>query len=136
MEVLLATAILLGSVLVLMELGGIGRRCIESVDRRTTAQTLCFSKLNEILSGLAPLEEVQQRPLENDPEWVYTVEILPVSGIDLASLRVTVSELQVDSLGELPQHKPKSFTLVRWIPDPSVDRPSESADESAMSFFD
>lgn len=63
MEVILATAILLGSVIVLSELAGMGRR--QSLRGRdlAEAQQLCESTLNEILTGLRPLEPVEQEPL-------------------------------------------------------------------------
>jgi hypothetical protein len=123
MEVLLATAILLGSVLVLMELAGIGRHYIQSVEDWTAAQLLCESKLNELLSGVARLQEVQQRTMERDPDWSYSVEITPVRDLDLAELRVTVTQRpQQGEPSQAIRGKPKSFTLVRWIPDPSRDR--------------
>jgi hypothetical protein len=116
MEVLLATAILLGSILVLMELVGIGRYYIRSVENLSEAQLLCQSKLNELLAGLAPLEEVQDRPVPDHADWEYSVDIQPVSGLDVSLLRVTVTEVrQPDSPGEL-RGRPKTFTLSRWIP--------------------
>ncbi len=63
MEVILATAILLGSVIVLGELAGMGRR--QSLRGRdlAEAQQLCEKTLNEILTGLRPLEPQEQEPL-------------------------------------------------------------------------
>jgi len=63
MEVILATAILLGSVVVLSELAGMGRR--QSLRGRdlAEAQQLCETTLHEILTGLRPPEPVEQEPL-------------------------------------------------------------------------
>jgi Tfp pilus assembly protein PilV len=122
MEVLLATAILLGSTLVLMELAGIGRYYIRSVEDHTTAQLLCQSKLNEILSGLAPLEEVQDRSVPDHPDWEYSVEIQSVNGLDVSLLRVTVSGVERSDVTEELRGRPKTFTLNRWIPNPTRDR--------------
>ena len=122
MEVLLATAILLGSVLVLMELAGIGRHYIQSIEDRTTAQLLCQSKLNEMLSGVTRLEEVQQRTFEDHPDWEYTVEILPVRDLEVSTLRVTVTQQARNEANEVTRGKPKRFTLYRWIPNSSLDR--------------
>ncbi|MFV1966643.1 MAG: hypothetical protein ACC628_14560 [Pirellulaceae bacterium] len=118
----MATAILLGSILVLMELAGIGRYYIQSVERHTTAQLLCQSKLNEILSGLAPLEGVPRRSVPGDSDWEYSVEIQPVSGLDVSLLRVTVTEVEPSEATVTTRGKPKIFTLSRWIPNPSQDR--------------
>ena len=134
MEVLLATAILLGSIAVLSELAGIGRHYILSVEDHTAAQILCQSKLNEILSGVAPMEEVQQRVLENNPEWIYTVEIYPIRGIELASLRVTVTKQASDPSIQQIRGKPRSFSLVRWIPDPQFDSLQASTDLEPFPF--
>jgi Tfp pilus assembly protein PilV len=134
MEVLLATAILLGSIAVLSELAGIGRYYILSVEDHTAAQILCQSKLNEILSGVAPMEEVQQRVLENNPEWIYTVEIYPIRGIELASLRVTVTKQASDPSIQQIRGKPRSFSLVRWIPDPQFDSLQASTDLEPFPF--
>lgn len=134
MEVILATAILLGSIVVLSELAGIGRYYILSVEDYTTAQLLCQSKLNEILSGAAPVEEVQQRVLENNPAWTYTVEVDPIRGIELAALRVTVTKQPGDPSVQSMRGKPRSFSLVRWIPDPHFDSFQEPPDLEPFPF--
>jgi prepilin-type N-terminal cleavage/methylation domain-containing protein len=62
-EVMLATAILLGSVVVLGELASMGRRQSEKGKKLAEAQQLCEQTLNEVLLGLRPLEPVEQEPL-------------------------------------------------------------------------
>lgn len=62
-EVILATAILLGSVVVLGELASMGRRQAEKGKKLAAAQQLCEQTLNEVLLGLRPLEPVEQEPL-------------------------------------------------------------------------
>jgi len=62
-EVMLATAILLGSVVVLGELASMGRRQSEKGKKLAEAQELCEQTLNEVLIGLRPLEAVEQEPL-------------------------------------------------------------------------
>ncbi len=97
MEVLVATSILLASVIVLGELAGIGRRQSSSARELAAAQILCGNKLNEILSGVLPFTDVDEEPVEEDPDWVYSVEIEPVNQSDipgmeqLVSLKVTVT---------------------------------------------
>ena len=92
MEVLLATAILLASVLILMELASIGRYYVQSVEARSTAQMLCLTKLNELLSGAQPLQAIDERAIEDHPDWIYSVEITPVRQLPLAAVRVTVTQ--------------------------------------------
>lgn len=63
MEVILATAILLGSVVVLSELAGIGRRQSIRGQALAEAQRLCEQTLIEVVTGWRPLEPREQEPL-------------------------------------------------------------------------
>ena len=123
LEVLLAIAILLGSAIVLAELAGIGTQHVTSAERLATAQRLCQLKLNEILAGITPLERVESQTLVDRPDWIYSVEIEPISrpGFQqgLAALRVTVAEdVEEDQQG-------RQFTLTRWIRDPYLQSDTE-----------
>ena len=62
-EVILATAILMGSVVVLARLAGMGRTQAHKAALQTTAQQLCENTMNELLLGLRPLEPVDDQPL-------------------------------------------------------------------------
>ncbi len=62
-EVILATAILLGSVIVLSELAGIGRRQSNRAEQISEAQRLCELTLHEIVLGLRPIESLERAPL-------------------------------------------------------------------------
>ena len=125
MEVLLATAILLGSILVLMELAGIGRHYVQSVEARSTAQMLCQTKLNELLAGIQPLEEIEEQVVEDDPDWMYSVEVLPVRRLPLSLLRVTVTQRTLEGTTPSIRGRPKSYSLARWVPDGAVKRRSD-----------
>ncbi len=118
LEALLATAILLGCVAVLAQLASVGRYHVQSVQDRSTAQLLCQKKLNELLCGALPLEDVSERTLETDPDWLYSVEVVPVPDLPMLSVRVTVTQRQDEQLERSVRHKPCSFQLVRWVADP------------------
>lgn len=62
-EVILATAILLGSVIVLSELAGIGRRQSQRAQLHSKAQELCERTLGEVLNGDRPALPVEDEPL-------------------------------------------------------------------------
>ncbi len=62
-EVILATAILMGSVLVLSELAGIGRRQSRRAGLHAQARQLCEQTLNEVLTGERPGVLVEDQPL-------------------------------------------------------------------------
>ncbi len=62
-EVILATAILMGSVVVLGELAGIGRRQAQRGRDLAEAHDRCELLLNELLLGQRPLTPAEQEPL-------------------------------------------------------------------------
>lgn len=139
MEVLLATAILLASVMVLMELAGIGRYYVQSVEARSAAQALCLTKLNELLSGAQPLQTIDERTIEDQPDWVYSVEITPVRQLPLAAVRVTVTQQVTEGPHPLVRGKPKSCSLVRWVADqrsPRAARDDAARDDAARAATD
>lgn len=62
-EVILATAILLGSVIVLSRLAGLGRTYAQDAADLAQAQRICENTLNEIVLGLRPLSPAEDEPL-------------------------------------------------------------------------
>ncbi len=123
LEVLLATAILLGCVIVLGELAGIGRENADAAEEMATAQWLCQAKLNELRAGAAPLLEIQNEPLLEAPDWVYSVAIDPVAQTGLVAVRVTVSQAETVA-------RPRVFSLVQWLRSRNYDFGRETATEA------
>jgi len=141
MEVLLATAILLGSTIVLVELASIGRHHANSAAQLAMAQRLCENKINEILAGVAPLESVESQPLETtafddllsvgeqtatDPMWLHSVEIVSLDQPALVSVRVIVWPA-----AESDEDRRNAFSLVRWMRSPYQNE----ADQAAQPTF-
>jgi prepilin-type N-terminal cleavage/methylation domain-containing protein len=128
LEVVVATAILLASAILLSELAAVGRQHASSAEDLAAAQRICQSTLNEILAGAAPLAPIDKEPLGNEPGWVYSVEIEPLetpfAQPGLAVLRVTVTE-DVE-----PPRRAAQFTLSRWIRDPGL--PDETGREGGQ----
>jgi Tfp pilus assembly protein PilV len=124
LEVLLATSILLGAIIVLGELASIGRRSARAALDLSQAQLLCQTKMEELLAGIVPLEPQQNTPVEGEPGWFASVNIKPVAQQGLAALEVTVWR------EEAGQPAGRQFTLHRWIYDPNPTRFSDS-DSSA-----
>lgn len=121
LEVLLATAVLLGCVVVLGHLASIGRVDANSARDLADAQRICQNRMNELLTGLVPLQTSEQETLADEPGWQCTIAIEPAEAPGLAAVRVTVAN-------DLPdQRHPVRFTLVRWLRDPDE---SDAADSS------
>lgn len=110
LEVVFASAILLGAVVVLGELAHMGIRNAAAARDLTTAEFICRNTLNEITAGILPTEEVENAVVTSTPGWVYSVELIPLEYPGTTALRVTVAE-------DLPEEQePLTFSLVRWIP--------------------
>ena len=120
MEVMLATSILLGSSVVLVELATIGRRQANSAYDLNTAQLLCQSKLDEIVAGISAAKSVDEMELEDNPGWFYSVEFQPRSQQNLVKVKVSVFQEEQES------KRPVRFSLVRWLPNTTRNSPNES----------
>jgi general secretion pathway protein I len=112
LEVLLATAILAGSLVVLSELAAIGRIHASTAEDGATAVRICRSVTGAILAGVEPVAPVRQQPVDDEPGWSYSVEVESATRPGLVTIRVTVRQ------DEAENGRPVEFSLVRWIRDP------------------
>lgn len=112
LEVLLATGILVGCLVVLSELANIGRIHASVAQDGAVAARICQTKLNEILAGVAPVASVHEEPVEDTPGWWYSVEVESPRQPGVVALRVTVG------MDENSSGRPVEFSLVRWVRDP------------------
>jgi type II secretory pathway pseudopilin PulG len=119
MEMLVATGIMLASLGLLSQLASVGYDHARSAEAQAAAQRICQNKLNEILSGAAPLELVYDEPLLDEPGWICTIDAetldWPIDQPPLAILRITVMEQT-----EGPR-RGEQFTLWRLIRDPGLN---------------
>jgi len=63
LEVIIATAMLMGAAVVLSRLAGMGREQSQAAETLDTAQRLCEQTLNELLLGARPLVAAEDQPL-------------------------------------------------------------------------
>lgn len=125
LEVLLATGLLLGCVIVLAELAAIGREHANAAEDLSTAQRLCLNRLNEMLCGAMPLEAVDHEEIEDEEGgWTYTVTLESAPQADLAAVRVTVAREAT------PSRRGREFSLVRWMSIPGFT-PDSSTNTTA-----
>lgn len=118
LEVLLATGILAGCLIVLAELAAIGRQHADDAQKLTTAQAICQTKLSEILAGLVPAEPIEEQEVEGEPGWLVSIDAAPLAQRGLLALRVTVTE-------NVQDRPPRQVSVVRWLPDPEYRRDAE-----------
>ena len=108
----MAMGILLGCIVVLTRLAAIGRANADDADQTAKAQLVCQTRLSEMVAGITPVMPAQDRPLEADPGWKYSVRIEPLDELGLVALHVAVSQ-------DVPEgQRARRFALVRWIRDP------------------
>ncbi|MEZ6034586.1 MAG: prepilin-type N-terminal cleavage/methylation domain-containing protein [Planctomycetaceae bacterium] len=146
-EVMIATAILMGSAIVLSRLAGMGREQSQKARLHSEAQQLCELTMNEVLLKLRPPETVEAAPLIPLPEPIQELNedsselsMFAETGLSQEA-EVTPDEtdpewrysLRMDLLPDLPGmwrltvavvqgdetlERPIRFSLTRWISGP------------------
>jgi prepilin-type N-terminal cleavage/methylation domain-containing protein len=124
LEVMLAAAILVGSLVVLSELAAVGRQHIESAQDLGTAQRVCQSQMSKILAGLLQAESVQRQEVEGEPGWLYSIETQSVDQPGLIAVHVTAIEDVAEG------RRAREFTLVRWVRDSETASRGSGADST------
>lgn len=115
-EVLLAIAILGGSMVAIGEMMRTGSRAAIEAREVTRAQLYAETIVAEIAAGVLPSQAVNDQPHATDPEWLYSIQSDSTSQAGLLMIQVTMRQASVS-----PNKRPLSFSLVRWMVDPSVD---------------
>ncbi len=100
LEVMLATTVLLGSVMVLSQIAFVGMAHMDAAEQYAAAQLVCQSRMNEMLAGALPIEEVSGQAIPELPGWGLTVKVQSASQPGLLALEVTAAE---QSAGEIAQ---------------------------------
>jgi len=128
---MLATAILLGCTVVLVELSNQGRRNSMAALEQATAQTICVTYLNEVLAGIRTAEDQEALPLEEYPGWLLSMKSEPLEQSGLQAIIIT-AEQESNSLGKV-----QSYSLTRWIAEQNEalpDHPDSSLGADTFSF--
>jgi len=114
LEVMIATVLVLGSVMALSRLAFLARRNAARAEDRTLSQIHCQNIMEEMLAGVRPLQKVPPTAFEGEA-WVYMVDVEPLEQTGLAKVAVTVDRLE-DPDGLLPgEDEMGGYRLVRWI---------------------
>lgn len=129
LEIILALAILAGSLVALGEVMRLGDQTAMLTEGETQAQILAASVMEELVSGARQLSTVSRASLveDSDPPWVYSVDVQNTDFNELVAVRVTV-EQQIDE-----RLQPARFELVRWMPNPDFEASSSSEESSTTS---
>lgn len=131
LEVVLALAILAGALAALGEVMRLSDENAAAAADEARAEMLAESVMSEILVGARAVGNVTGTvlPIEDDPQWVASIEVQPTDYEELVAVRVSVAQ-------QLPaENRPARCDLVRWLPNPDY-LPAEvqsSTENSASS---
>ena len=120
LEVLLAMAILGLSLVSIGGLVQLGYRSATDAKLQTEAYVICDSKMAEVIAGVLPLESSGGQTVEENPDWIYSVEVSNADRFGLFHVRVTVEQAP-----EISAY-PVSFSIDRFVPDPDYN-PAENS---------
>jgi len=113
-EVVLAIAIFIGALTAISQILRTGSRAAIRAQLQSEAVLLCERRMNEVLSGVQPLEAVQQATFEQGQNWSWSLNITEGGVVNLLQLEVIV-----EHTGENDNSK-VSYHLTRLLRDPQV----------------
>lgn len=113
-EIMLATAMLLSSVMVLSRMAFLAQKHAHGAEDRSLSQTYCQNIMEEIRAGARPLQNVAPERLEDDV-WIYMVKVEPVDEADLTAVAVTVDRLDDPESTPPKEDEMRGYRLVRWL---------------------
>lgn len=122
LEVILALAILAGSVAVLGEIMGIAGRHGRDAEAEVRAQLIATSIMDEMLSQVVEPAQLSRQAVDTTDTvpWVYSVNIQNTNVTGLSSIEVIV-EQDLE-----PQFNPLKYTLLRWYAVPTTTTPTDA----------
>jgi type II secretion system protein I len=128
LEVILALAILAGSLAALGEVMRMADQMASRTEGETQAQILTASLMDEFASGARQLASASQASLDStaDPPWIYSVAIENTNFDQIVAVRISV-EQQIEA-----RLQPARFELIRWMANPNYV-PPDTGEESESS---
>lgn len=122
-EVVLALAIFIGAMAAMAQILRTGSRAAIRAQLTSEAVILSELRMNELVSGVLPLESVSRAPFDGKPNWFWTVNISDSNVPSLLKLEVIV-EHQGDRGASTV-----TYQLARLMRDPQVyvDAANEAA---------
>lgn len=113
-EVVLSLAIFLGALSAISQLTSTGMRAALQSRLQTQAVLRCESKLAELLAGVEEMENAEDVPFRDHPNWAWSVDVADGPLDNLLALTVSVSHTANNG------RTTTSFTLKRLVQDPKL----------------
>lgn len=114
LEILLSTAILLGSLTAIMQVLNVGHNSRLSAVLNAEGVLRCESMMGELLAGVRPLASSSVEAFDDNPNWMWSASISDQGSTSLLRVEVVVEHSpngdQVNS----------SHALIRYVRDPQI----------------
>lgn len=123
LEVIIATAILAGSGLVLFSIIGMGSKYALRAEEITYAHHFAQTVLDEWQASSSAIGTEQTGTLEEAPQWSFRIESQNLDDPGLATVTVEIFH-SLDAAGASSSEEP-IYQLTRWVRIGSGDRESE-----------
>lgn len=125
LEVIIATAILMGSAVVLSRLAGMGREQAQKARRFAIAQQLCEQTLNEILLGQRSVQPTEDQPLLPLVTFEQQAELLQqdqnsLDGLDALQSSETMNRSTAGNSTAIDETNPEWLYSLRTEPQPET----------------
>jgi len=129
LEIILALAILAGSLAALGEVMRLAGQNAMLTESESHAQILAASVMDELASGARQIAAVSQSTLDSsaNPPWLYSIALEDPGYPEMVAVRVSIQQ-QMDT-----QLQPARFELLRWMPNPNYTPPETSDDSNSSS---
>lgn len=135
LEILLALAILGGSLALLSQIAETGTAAAREARDLSVARMICQTKLAELLlnnaAGIAPLSvsasQVASFDSQSTTPFLYSVDVQQAPLDGLIAIQVNVEAANSNGGPSLA-----TYSLVRWIVDPALELEQLEADEEAL----
>jgi hypothetical protein len=125
--VILALAIMAGAVAIIGELTRTGLMNSQRARELTRGELVCESVMTQIATGALSASSASGVAFDDDPRWVYSVDVQSASQPGLVTVSVTAVR------DAPPEQKPVQFQLVRWMIDPGIEQAAESSTAATSS---
>jgi prepilin-type N-terminal cleavage/methylation domain-containing protein len=126
LEVIIATAIIAASSMVLLRLISTGGQHQQRAERRANGQLICQSLIDRMLIGTVPLEAVDEQRVADDPDWIYSTQIQPSDYPGIARVRVAAALSPVD-VERTRGDGAFDYELIRWLRVPTAGQFAEDS---------
>lgn len=142
-EVIVAMAICMLGLAAILQMSNLSQSFARKTSETTELHILCQNRINELLAGLLPLENVNEQPCPEDELTVYSVDVDLQEQLPLALVVVTVRPASdgssakprrgddvAEKVNRKRETRERQFTIRRWIATrdlPEKEKPSDSS---------